>query len=403
MKNSSKTKILYIGLIPPEIGGQSAGGIATHAWQLATQAAKRGYEVYILANTTSSFTKDGVKVISPLQKNKLVKAFIGLKYYFLTKRDKLRDLNFLDFTDKLSILYSASYFKDIIEKIKPDLIHVHSLHTTATLSLKLLGSSIPLVVTDHGFWQGVEEERDLLKVKQTANKADYIICVSEFAEEQQRKFSVGSQKRRKIIHNPVDVNRIPLLNQEEIKQELGLKNKKVIFFSGVVEPVKRKGLDILLNAIVINQYLRKSKLIIISNAEGINYAKKFMEGQKIDALILPLQSWDRVVKIYNAADVFVMPSKSESFGIVYEESLLVGTPVVGFYPILNALEHLLGIYIGEKFDTRRENERDLAEKIIKVLNTNFDRELMRKKVIEKISWDAKFGEFESVYREALAG
>ena len=72
MKNLSKTKILYIGPIPPEVGGQSAGGIATHAWQLAVQSYKRGYEVYILAHTTSSFTKDGIKVICLPQKNKLL-------------------------------------------------------------------------------------------------------------------------------------------------------------------------------------------------------------------------------------------------------------------------------------------------------------------------------------------
>ena len=399
---SSKTKILYIGPIPPEFGGQSAGGIATHAWQLALQSYKRGYEVYILANATSSFTKDGIKVISPPQKNKLVKAFIGLKYYFLTNGDKLRDLNFLGFTEKLSILYSASYFKDIMEKIKPDIIHVHSLHNTATLSLKLLENSIPLVVTDHGFWQGIKEDRDLLKVKQTANKATYIICVSEFSEEQQRKFSIGSQKRRKIIHNPIGVNGIPLLNQEEIKQELGLKNKKAIFFSGVVEPVKRKGLDILLKAIVINPYLRKCELIIISNVEGIKYAKKFMEGQKIDALILPLQSWDRVVKIYNAADVFVMPSKSEGFAMVYSEALLAGVPIVGLYWNIAEIEKLLGSYVGEKFDVSKEDEKALAEKIIKVLNTDFNRELIRKKVIENLSWDVRFDEFDSAYREVLA-
>lgn len=60
MKNSSEIKILCIRPIPPEVRGQSAGGIATHAWQLATHAPKRGHEVYISANTTSPFTKDGI-------------------------------------------------------------------------------------------------------------------------------------------------------------------------------------------------------------------------------------------------------------------------------------------------------------------------------------------------------
>ena len=153
----------------------------------------------------------------------------------------------------------------------------------------------------------------------------------------------------------------------------------------------------------IDSYLReKCVIIVITNEKGIDYAHKFTKKQQINALILGPQPWDRIVKFYNAADVFVMPSRSESLGIVYEEALLAGIPIVGFYPILNELEHLLGVYIGEKFDASKENEKALAEKIVKVLNTNIDRELLRRKAIEKLSWDTKFSEFDSVYKELLA-
>ena len=42
-----------------------------------------------------------------------------------------------------------------------------------------------------------------------------------------------------------------------------------------------------------------------------------------------------------------------------------------------------------------------GKKIIKVLNTDFDRKLIRRKVIEKLSWEAKFSEFDSIYKEVL--
>lgn len=74
---------------------------------------------------------------------------------------------------------------------------------------------------------------------------------------------------------------------------------------------------------------------------------------------------------------------------------------MGFPESIRELEHLLGICIGEKFDASNEDEKALAEKIIKVLNTDFDRKLVRKKVIENLSWDAKFSEFDSVYKEVL--
>lgn len=403
MTNSIKTRILYMGPIPPEVGGKCAGGIATHCWQLATQAYKRGYKVYILANTASSFTKNGIKVISPPQRNKLLKAVYGVKFWLTVNKNKIHSLNFFNFKEKIGVLYGAYLLQKTINLVKPNLIHIHSLHNSQTLSLKLLQNSIPLVITDHGSWQGIRTKTSLARIRKTASEADYIICPSNFSKEQMENYGIAPLVKKEVIHHPQDINKIALLDKRKIKEELGLKDKKVILFSGVSEPLKRKGLDILLRAMAINLYLKeKCKAIIITNGEGMKYAQKFVKQNAIDALILGPQPWDKIVKFYNVADVFVMPSKSESLGIVYEEALLAEIPIVGFYPILNELEHLLaGTYIGEKFDASKENEKNLARKIIKVLNTNFDKELLRKKVIEKLSWDAKFSEFESVYKEIL--
>lgn len=402
MTNPSKTKILYIGPIPPEVGGKSAGGVATHAWQLATQAAKRAYEVYVLANTTSSFTRDGVKVICPPQRNNLLKASYGLKFWLTINRNELNTLGFLSLKEKVSLLYKVYLLREITNSVKPDLMHIHSLHNTQTLSLKLLRNSVPLIITDHGFWQGIYGTKDLEKIGKTTSEADYIICPSNFSKEQMENYKIAPLVKKKVIHYPLDITKIPLLDKRKTKEELGLKDKKVILFSGVSEPVKRKGLDILLEAIAINSHLKeKCKVVIITNGEGMEYAQNFVRQNAIDGFILGSQPWDKIVKFYNAADVFVMPSKSEGFAVTYIEALLAGVPIVGLYWNVSELEKLLGIYVGEKFDASREDEKDLAEKIIKVLNANFDRKLLREKVIEKLSWDVKFSEYDSIYREAL--
>lgn len=408
MTNSTKTRILYIGMVPPEVGGQEAGGVATHAWQLAIQARKRGDEVYMLANTISSFNKNGVNVIASPQRNKLSKIFHAIKIWPFIDKSKFNDINFLSFKKKISVLYGACLLQKILNSVKPDLIHIHSLHNIQSLTLRLLQNSIPLVITDHGFWQGFRNsskykyEYILKKVQTTANLADCIICVSKFSKIQMDKNEIGQTKKRVVINNPIFPEGLPLINKQKARDEMGLpENKKILFFNGVSEPVQRKRLDLILKGILANDWLRANcKLVCITNNEGLKYTEVFTG--KIDILVLPPQPWEKIVKFYNAADVFVMPSKSESLGIVYEESLLAGIPIIGFYQIVNELEHLLGIYIGEKFDAWSEDEKVLAEKIIKVLNTEFDRELLRKKVIENLSWDAKFGEFDSVYKELLS-
>lgn len=412
MKNLSKTKILYIGPIPPEVGGKSTGGIATHCWELATQAFKRGYDVYVLAeNATASFTKDGIKVISPPHGNKLVKAFYGVRSY-LVNRNKLEELNFLTLKERVVMCYIAHRLKRVLKVINPDLIHVHSLVNTASLSLSIAQSRVPLVISDHGI--GVYEfgmrkiykckTFDYLrrKVRETSKRADYIISVSEFSKDQLLASHMIDNPRIKAILNPLNIDKLPMLNRRQVKQELGLSDKKIILFSGVSEPIKKKKLDILLKSLAIDDYLRANcKLLVVTQGKAITFAHDFVKNEDIDALIFGPQPWDKLITFYNASDVFVMPSRVEGIGLVYEEALAVGVPVVGFPESLKELENLLGVYIGEKFDVSNEDEKALAEKIIKVLNTNFDRELMRRKVIENLSWDAKFSEFDSVYKEVL--
>lgn len=413
MKSASKVRILYIGPIAPEVGGKSTGGIATHCWQLATEAYKRGYEVYILAKT-SSFTKNGIKVISPPQRNKLLKGFYGVRFWLTLNKNKIDCLNFLSLKEKADVLYKAYLLQAIMNSVKPDLVHVHSLLNMDVLSLGISKNCPPIVVTDHGIGVvynhetfsefDIEDKNHLQKKLREASKIiSHIICVSDFSKDQLLKsFDFYDNKKIKVILNPVDIDRLPLLSKKRNKRELGLGDKRVVFFSGVHNPIKKKGLDILLKAFSANYCLRKNcKFVVVTKGEATTFTQGFTEEKNIDAVVLEPQPWEKLVKYYNSADIFVLPSRTEGIGLVYEEALSAGVPVVGFPDSVKELEHLLGIYIGERFDASREDEKDLAEKIIKVLNIDFDRELLRRNVIKKLSWDVKFGEFNSVYKEVL--
>ena len=404
MKKEGKIRILYIGPVPPEVGGQAYGGIATHLWELATYARKNGYDVYILANTSSSFIKDGIKIMGSLQSNKFLNAFKSFKIGLTLDKSRTEFLKFLSFKERLAVLSMAYHLKQILETIKPNLIHVHSLHNDYNLALKILQPSIPVIITDHGAFWGIKKKKDMIKVKNALSIASSVICVSLYVkkrlEQLMRTLNLNYGTKLYVIHNPIDVSKMPLLNREELRKSWG--RKKIVFFSGVHEPIRKKGLDLLLKAFSVNNYLKDNcKLIILTGGEGIRYAKEFISRNKIDGVVLSPMPRDKIAKYYAVSDVFVMPSREEGLGIVYVEALLAGTPVVGFHETLKELESLLGIYIGEKFDASREGAEELAQKIIKVLNTEFDRELLRRKVIENLSWDKKFREFDVIYRKVL--
>ncbi|KON26550.1 hypothetical protein AC481_06965 [miscellaneous Crenarchaeota group archaeon SMTZ-80] len=416
MKGFIKQKILYIGAIPFELGGKAAGGIETHCWQLATEACKNGYKVYILTYGASSFEreKDGVRIIS-ISQNKFtfpLKVFYALKNWAFIDKNNINHFRFLGLKDKLIVFYCAYILEKIINYIKPDIIHIHSLLNMNILGLSILKISSPIVVTDHGigvvcnygtFEKFNLNDKDYLlkKISLGIKIANYVISVSNFAKNYLKKFlDFSDEKKITAILNPLDINKLSVLNKEELRHELRLENKKVVFFSGVHNSIKKKGLDILLRAFDKNEYLRKTcSLLVVADKSGLNFAQNFVKNKNIDIMLFGPQQWQNVVKFYNVADVFVLPSRTEGIGIVYEESLAIGTPIVGFSESISEIEELLGIYVGEKFDANQEDERNLAEKVIKVLNTDFDRKNVRKKAVEKLSWESKFCEFERIYKE----
>ena len=201
---------------------------------------------------------------------------------------------------------------------------------------------------------------------------------------------------------PIGKDRVPMLDRVKARDELGWGEKKVVCFYGTFQPIKKKGLDLLFGAFAGNPNLRDScRLVIRTGREGAQYARDRFKREGIDGLVLNRISWDEMVRYYNASDLFVMPSRSEGFGITYVEALLAGTPVVGFHRTLGEIEKIVGVYIGERFDPENEDPEILARKMLKVLGTDFDRGRLRDSVLRSLLWENRFKEYEKVYREAL--
>jgi glycosyltransferase involved in cell wall biosynthesis len=418
-----RIRILFIGPIPPEVGGRFYGGVATHLWELATQASMRGYDVYVLADDAVLFPSklvigniDNVKIIIPPRRS--VKVLRAVRFWLTSKRLKLNSkfLDFLDLKEKLSVLYLADVLREIIHLIKPDLIHVHSLLHLSNLALRIIDPPIPIIITDHGAYWGVRKQRaGLLKLGLALSITELrrVICVSNHVREKLLSFcpvlskhfpTLISPDNIIVVHNPIDTAKFSILDPERLKELKGKigGNKKTVFFSAVTDPIRRKRLDLLLKAFMANDYLRKNcRLIIVTNEEGVSYVEKFISQNRLDLIVRSRVPWRELVEYYSVSDVFVMPSYAEPFGTVYIEALALGTPVVGSYENVKELEELLGTYIGEKFDPRYEREKELAEKIVKVLNSNIDRELIKNRVREKLSWEVRFKEYDSTYRKIV--
>jgi D-inositol-3-phosphate glycosyltransferase len=118
-----------------------------------------------------------------------------------------------------------------------------------------------------------------------------------------------------------------------LRDRLGLGSRPMLLFVGRIQPLK--GVDVALRALAAIDD-RSSTLVVVGGPSGPSGTT---ESQRLHGLVdeldlaervifLPPQPHDALADFYRAADVCVVPSRSESFGLVALEAAACGTPVV---------------------------------------------------------------------------
>jgi len=118
-----------------------------------------------------------------------------------------------------------------------------------------------------------------------------------------------------------------------LRQRLGLEDRPLLLFVGRIQPLK--GVDVAIRALAALDD-RRSALVVVGGPSGPSGAAEsnrlhelvFELGLGDRVVFLPPQPHDGLADFYRAADVCVVPSRSESFGLVALEAAACGTPVV---------------------------------------------------------------------------
>jgi D-inositol-3-phosphate glycosyltransferase len=135
-----------------------------------------------------------------------------------------------------------------------------------------------------------------------------------------------------IIPCGVNLDLFKIIEKRIARRRLGFKGEGIILFVGRVVPIK--GIDKLLMALNHLEYHEQLRLLVIGGDKNcrdeINRIKYLSQNLKADRTVtfLGLVDQEKLPYFYSAADVCVLPSHYESFGLVALESLACGTPVV---------------------------------------------------------------------------
>ncbi len=162
--------------------------------------------------------------------------------------------------------------------------------------------------------------------------ADAIVGLSRFEKEDMVRLYGAPPHRVHVIPAGVDLSMFQPMDRAVARQRLGLGNKRVILYVGRIEPLK--GLEILIDALAQMDNEADTRLLIVGgNPEGDP------EVARLGTLARELGVWEGVSFLgtvkqselplyYSAANVCVLPSYYESFGLAALEAMACGTPVI---------------------------------------------------------------------------
>ncbi len=186
----------------------------------------------------------------------------------------------------------------------------------------------------------------------------------------------------------------------DLKEKLGLKNKKIVLFVGRLE--HRKGVNILVKAALeVLRNFNDVRFIIRGNDTntgpgGVSYKQFLLEmipnACKSGFMFVSKQNKDLLRDYYNICDIFVAPSLYEAFGLVYLEAMACGKPVIG--PNIGGVPEIIengknGILISPEVDSLVKeisillSNEELCKKIGLNARAHIENNFTIEKMIEK--------------------
>jgi D-inositol-3-phosphate glycosyltransferase len=202
-----------------------------------------------------------------------------------------------------------------------------------------------------------------------ARSIHYIIAPTEREKEELVNQYGVLPERIGVVPCGVNTELFSPVDRNEARKETGLDNGKIILYVGRIDPLK--GIANLIKAFSYIKDNANMKLAIIGGGESSREETAHLNmlaqelGVEDRILFTGTVKQDRMPYYYSAADVCVIPSFYESFGLVALESLACGTPIVA-----NDVGDLRNIVRqGETgYVTNSNDPGILAEKIDLVLN-----------------------------------
>jgi D-inositol-3-phosphate glycosyltransferase len=314
------------------LGTNANGGLNVYVRQVATAFSDRGIATDIFTRRQSGDDPD-MEVVAPLSRVIYLAAGKDLDKYSLYAQTPTFAAGIRDFAANQNLSYDLLYSHywlsgEVACLLRPELAvgWVHIAHTLGLVKNRNLAAGArpepPLRIRVEG---EIAQQADLL-IASTADEADEL--VGEYRADAERVF---------VVAPGVDLALFQSIDRAEARRKIGYSSERLLLYVGRLE--RLKGVEVAIRALALLRDRRHDNVrLLVLGEDSREGDESEKERLKAIASSLGVREWvdflgsvaqHELPYFYSAADVCVMPSYSESFGLVALEAQACGLPVVG--------------------------------------------------------------------------
>jgi glycosyltransferase involved in cell wall biosynthesis len=353
----SRVRLITFGSVPPEWGGGRRGGVATFHAALVETIHGDGELPVEVVGIVSTGSGDGqapvpMRVIGEGQRRE-------------------------------------AFLEEVLDELRPDVALLNHFSTSWGLTVPVVAPRLPLVGVAHS-WHPVTHAEDREVARERMHRAmgglSALVVPSEFCLGEGRELGLPYPDVTRVI-------RYPLQDRFVQPVELDQPRSGVVFAGELIPRKNPAGLlgaaelvpDLTLT--IVGEGTQRAALEAMTADAGIADRVRFAGSVDPAAMRAAM----------SGAEVFCLPSLSESFGIVYIEALACGTPVIGF-PTIGEISRACGIDVG--IGLEQPTREAIAAAIEQARATRWDRGALRRAALGAYSARDVAAEYAAVLRDA---
>jgi glycosyltransferase involved in cell wall biosynthesis len=391
-----------------EIGKEEAGGQNVYVRQVGLALAQEGWCVDMFARREDSKQPAIVQHTPNCRTIRLAAGpakFIGRDQVFGYLPEFVQ--KFLEFQQQEGFEYPlvhtnywlSSWVGMELKKHQP-IKQVHTYHSLGAVKYRTVGH-LPAIASTR-----------LAVEKACLETADRIVATSPQEQEHMRSL-VSAKGSIEIVPCGTDIERLGVVNRQEARQQLGISpDAKVVLYVGRFDP--RKGIETLVRAMGHQEWQGQGDVRLIIAGGYRPGQSDGMECDRIKGIVrelgleeittFPGRLTDSDLPIhYAAANVCVVPSHYEPFGLVAIEAMACRTPVVASQVgglQFTVIPEITGLLVKPK------DERGFAQAIDRILSNpewgEYLGQLARQRVEIAMSWQSVASRLTNVYNTLLS-